>query len=227
MMVRHFRHSRLHVLFLVLLFFSISGYCRGATKGLPSSWTQNASRLYSLESQWVLADLDGDRTPDLALGERLGRSKDAYFYRVQLQLSSDTPSTSFTVVHDDALGLKITGLDIDGDDDIDLIISDRFSHQHIGIWLNDGKGHFVKSLPGRFSPNPDSDLAFVAVDLDWSWQPSVDKQQRRLLNYLPTTGYIQPLRFKRAALNQHDVEWLFRFAAISLQQRAPPTYSAV
>src|SRR5262249_52094852 len=123
MMVRHFRHILLHVLFLVLLFFSISGYCRGATKALPSSWTQNASRPYSLESGWELADLDGDRTPDFVLGEPLGRSKDAYFYRVQLQLSSDTPSTSFTVVHDDALGLKITGLDIDGDDDIDLIIS--------------------------------------------------------------------------------------------------------
>ena len=222
-MVRHFRPSRL---LLVLLFFSISGYYRGATKGLPSSWTQNASRLYSLESQWVLADLDGDRTPDFALGERLGRSKDAYFYRVQLQLSSDTPSTSFTVVHNDALGLKITGLDIDGDDDIDLIISDRFFRQHIGIWLNDGKGHFVKSLPGRFSLNSGLDLAFAVVDLNRGEQPTVDEQQRRL-DDPATVGFTLPLFIKALALNQHLSDWFFHVAATPLRPRGPPVVSAV
>src|SRR5215510_5470929 len=54
---------------------------------------------------------------------------------------------------------------------------DRFFRQHIDIWLNDGKGRFVKSLPGRFSPDSGSDLAFVAVDLNCAGQPTVERQR--------------------------------------------------
>ena len=188
---------------------------------------QGTFRSYFPESNWVLADLDGDHTPDFAGGQRLGRTTDGYSYRVQLRLSSDASSSSFTVFHNDALGLRITDVDIDGDDDIDLIISDRFFRQHIGIWLNDGKGHFVKSLPGRFSPNSGSDLAFVAVELNWAAQPTVDKQPRRLPDYLPAVEFIQPVPVQGSALNPHGVERLFSFAANSLHQRAPPTTPAV
>jgi len=79
---------------------------------------------------WVLADLDGDHEPDVAGGVRLGRTKDGYVYNVQIRLSRDASSNSFPVFHNNALGLRITGLDIDGDNDIDLIISDRFFGQH-------------------------------------------------------------------------------------------------
>ena len=54
---------------------------------------------------------------------------------------------SFTVFNNNELGLRITGVDIDGDNDTDLIICDRFFRLHIGIWLNDSKGPFVKGLP--------------------------------------------------------------------------------
>src|SRR5215475_7906385 len=221
MMVGHSQRVR-HCLFLGLLFFSISGYCSDTLKSLPTSETHKDFRLSLSESSWLLTDLDGDHAPDFATGQRLGRTKDGYFYRVQLQLSSDASSSSFTVFHNNALGLRITGVDIDGDDDIDLIISDRFFRQHIGIWLNDGKGHFVKSLPGRFSPNSGSDLAFVAVDLNWAGQPTVDKQHRRLPDCLPVSGYIQSLPRKSSASDQNTVEWIFGYAVASLHQRPPP-----
>src|SRR5262249_2896966 len=145
MMVGHYQRGVRHCLFLGLLFFSISGYCSGALNSLPSSETQSPFRLCFPESSCVLTDLDGDHRADFATGQRLDRTTDGYFYRVQLQLSSDASSNSFTVFHNNALGLRISGVDIDGDNDTDLIISDRFFSQHIGIWLNDGKGHFVKS----------------------------------------------------------------------------------
>src|SRR5215468_10405172 len=157
-MVHFSRHYRSDFVFLLLLSFSICAYGRNAAKTLSNSGAQDTLRFYSPEAPWALADLDGDHAPDFATGQRLGRTTDGYFYRVQLQLSSDVSSSSFTLLHNNALGLKITGVDIDGDDDIDLIISDGFSHQHIGIWFNDGKGHFAKSLPDRFSPNSGSDL---------------------------------------------------------------------
>src|SRR5262249_23464129 len=153
------------------------------------------------EAGW-LPDLDRDHTPDFVEGRRLGRTTEGYFYRVQLHLSGGAPSSSFTVFHDNALGLKITGVDIDGDDDIDLIISDRIFRQHVSNWLNDGNGRFVKSLPGRFSPNS-SDPAFVAAELNWVRDRTVDKEQRCLPDCLPASGYIRPSLLKGSALNQY------------------------
>src|SRR5215510_5470930 len=123
MMVRHSRRGVHHCLFLGLLFFSISGYCSDALKSTTTSEIQSAFRFDFPESSWVLTDLDGDHAPDFATGQRLGRSTDGYSYRIQLQLSSESSSSSFTVFHNNVLGLRITGVDIDGDDDIDLVIS--------------------------------------------------------------------------------------------------------
>jgi len=161
------------------------------------------------------------------VGQRLGRTADGYFYRVQLQLSADASSRWFSVFHNNALGLRITDIDIDGDYDVDLIISDRFVRQPIGIWLNDGKGNFVKSLPGRFSATPGSDLAFVAVVLNYAGQPTIDKQQRRRPDYFAAVAQIPLLAFKGPALHQHPFEWLFHFADDPLRQRGPSTASAV
>src|SRR5262245_36863705 len=227
MMVGHSQRGLRYCLFLGLLFFSIGGYCSDALKSLTTLETHRAFQLFFPESSWLLNDLDGDHKPDFAVGQRLGRTADGYFYRVQLQLSSDASSSSFTVFHNNALGLGITGVDIDGDDDIDLIISDRFFRQHIGIWLNDGKGHFVKSLPGRFSPNSGSDLAFVAVDLTSAGQPAVDKQHWRLPDCLPASGYIRSLPRKSSSSDENAVEGIFGYAVASLHQRPPPARLAV
>ena len=220
-MVSHSRFRLCHCLFLLVLFCAINEYYRDDAKSQPTSKRHNSFRFSLSDSGWVLTDLDGDHKPDFAGGRCVGRTDDGYSYEVRLQLSSGAPTSPFTVSHNDALGLNITGVDIDGDDDIDLIISDRFFGQHIGIWLNDGKGRFAKSLPGRFSASSVSDLALVAVDLNWAGQPTGDKQQRRLPDYL-AAGDIQPLRLKSSASNQHPVEWIFHFATDPLHQRAPP-----
>ena len=226
-MVGHSLRRVRHCLFLGLLFFSIRGYSSDVLKSLPTSETHRAFRLSFSESSWLLTDLDGDHAPDFATGQRLGRTMDGYFYRVRLQLSKDLSLSSFTVFHNNALGLKITGVDIDGDNDIDLIISDRFLHQHIGVWLNDGKGHFVKSLPGRFSPSSGPDLAFVAVDLTSAGQPAVDKQHWRLPECLPASGYIRSLPRKSSSSDENAVEGIFGYAVASLHQRPPPAHLAV
>src|SRR5262249_44813308 len=106
--------------------------------------------------------------------------------------------------------------------------SDRFSRKPIGIWLNDGNGHFVQSPPGRFSTNSGSNLVFVELDLNWAGQPTVDEQRRRLPDYLPAAGYIQSLPLKRPSLNDHQFKRLFHLAAGPPCQRGPPpTASAV
>jgi len=222
-MVTHSPFRLRYCLCVSILLFTISGYSRAAEKSQPPANPQNSIGLYPPESRWVLADLEGDQEPDFAESRRLDRTRDGYSYQVQLLLSSDGPSSSFTLLHNNALGLKITGVDIDGDHDIDLIISDRFFGRHIGIWLNDGRGRFAKSLPGLFSSRSFADLAFVAADSSSLREPTGEKAQRRLPENLTGQRYIRPLPIKSFVSNQHPIEWIFDHAVDPFHQRSPPT----
>jgi len=226
-MVSRSRRSHRYCLLLAFLVLPISTYCKDGANDPPASGTQNAFRFHFPEFGSLLGDLDGDHAPDFVGGQCLGRTKDGYVYRVQLQLSSGAPSNSFTVFHNNALGFKITGVDIDGDDDTDLIISDRFFGRHIGIWLNDGTGRFVQSLPGLFSTISTEDLAFVAVDHNSPEQTTEDRQEQRRSDGLPVAGYFQPLPLHSSESNQRCGEWICNFAGDLLHQRAPPTVSSV
>jgi len=210
-----------------MLSFALCGRNGDAEKSLPTSVPRNSTQLYSHAAGFALADLNGDQELDLAEGLCLGPTKDGYFYQVQLRLSGDTSSNVFTVLHNNALGLKITGRDIDDDHDIDLIVSDRFFGQQIGLWLNDGKGRFVKSLAGVFSPNADLNSAFVAVVANFAGQRTGVRDRRRLPDCLATTRYIQPLLLTSPRLKERALERRVDFAVDSLRQRPPPITSVV
>jgi hypothetical protein len=92
----------------------------------------------------LVADLDGDHIPDIASGIRTIRTPEGYSYQVDLDFSSNIEAKPFSVVSTDSTGLKIESVDIDGDHDLDLLVSGRFSPQPIGIWLNDGRGRFTR-----------------------------------------------------------------------------------
>jgi hypothetical protein len=198
---------------LLTLFFAITG-CN----------VQKSTRLHLLASGWMLADLDGDHEPDVAQSLALGRAKDGYCYEVQLQLSSDASARSFFLFHNNSLGLRITAHDIDGDNDIDLIISDRFFGEHIGIWLNDGRGRFSKSLSGLFASSLPSDLAFLPADAGFGTQRTGVRERRRPAYGLTPTRYVEPLPLKPSTGQRYPVEWAIRFAVNPLRQRPPPTH---
>jgi hypothetical protein len=185
---------------------------------------QKPARVHLPASAWMLADLDGDHEPDIAQGLALGRTKDGYFYEVQLQLSSDASARSFFLFHNNALGLRITAHDIDGDHDIDLIISDRFFGEHIGIWLNDGRGRFSKSLAGLFASSLPVDLAFLPADPGFRTQRRGVQERRRPAHGLTATRYVEPLPLKPSTRQRYPAEWAIRFAVDPLHQRPPPTH---
>jgi hypothetical protein len=222
-MVSHWPFRIRYCLSLSIVFFAIGGYCRAAAKSQPITTPPNFIRLYPPDSGWVLADLDGDHEPDFAGSRGLGRTRDGYSYQVQLLLSSDGPSNSFTLSHSNALGLKITGVDIDGDHDVDLIVSDRFLGSHVGVWLNDGRGRFVKSLPGLFSSSSFADLNLRAADPRLVGEPTGDSARRRLPKNLTGARYIHPLRIRSFASNQHPIGWIIDHAVDPFHQRSPPT----
>src|SRR5258708_15040220 len=92
---------------------------------------------------WTIADFDGDGQPDL-----LTTHPEGY---VELQLSSRTgASFSFPVLGGD-LGISIAARDVDGDHDLDLVITARGSHRPIGVWINDGRGAFEEGNAEAYS----------------------------------------------------------------------------
>jgi hypothetical protein len=108
-----------------------------------------------------VADLDGDHIPDVASGIRTGHTREGYSYRVDLDLSSNPYARPFSIFSEEPSGLTIEAIDVDGDRNLDLVIRSSLSLRPVGIWLNDGTGHF---RPGVFDayalPKPQTERFF-------------------------------------------------------------------
>jgi hypothetical protein len=92
----------------------------------------------------AVADLNGDHLPDVASGVNTGRTSKGYSYRVDVDLSGNAAQKSFfSVYSEEPNGLNIEAIDVDGDHDLDLVITGRLSLQPIGVWINDGSGGFT------------------------------------------------------------------------------------
>jgi hypothetical protein len=91
----------------------------------------------------AVADLDGDHIPDLASSISTGRTSQGYSYRVDLDFGGNPGRKTLSVFSDDSAGLDIEAIDVDGDHDLDLVISGRLSRP-VSVWLNDGRGRFTQ-----------------------------------------------------------------------------------
>ena len=91
---------------------------------------------------WGYADFDGDFKPDLV---ELRRT----YLNVRLSTGNELHLPSVTDASD--LGAEIVVVDLDGDNDLDIVIRNRFLKENSDIWLNDGEGFFRKSATRDFS----------------------------------------------------------------------------
>jgi hypothetical protein len=101
----------------------------------------------------ALADLDGDHVVDIASGTKVRQTEQGYEYRVDLHLSSVPDAKSFIVYSDEATGLNVRAVDVDGDHNFDLVVTSHLQHRPIGVWLNDGNGRFIRDDPARYDPS--------------------------------------------------------------------------
>ena len=91
----------------------------------------------------IQADFDGDHRPDLLTGHFIGGA-----YRIEIRLSSDSSlDTSRFLINGGLYGMAVMALDVDGDNDLDLVVTDGFSLFPKAVWLGDGKGHFENGDP--------------------------------------------------------------------------------
>ncbi len=180
---------------------------------LPSAWT----------SPWAMAKLDSDNRLDVAVSRVEGHDENGYVYRVDLRLSSGTRADSFTVAAGNGWGINITPRDVDGDDDLDLVITSGFDHQPIGIWINDGNGSFSESEVDDFSDAIWLDQSAVTYDENSGLPTPLAVSQFRQFFSLNYAGWIEPRPAAAIAPNANARVVPTSSRLSRRPSRAPPT----
>ena len=130
-------------------------------RGLTSRWA----------SSWALGDLDGDRKIDLVSARPALRDSLGYTHEVSVRFGGPFENGSF-IFHGRDASIRLSIRDIDGDQDRDIVILQARSSGVLGIWLNDGSGHFhegdVANFRSVLSNRDSAAFEFPALDRDTS-----------------------------------------------------------
>jgi hypothetical protein len=98
---------------------------------------------------FAIADLDGDRIPDLALVETGSLRSAQTNYSIRLQFGAGPESA--IGINAPFGGLRIAARDVNGDRSIDLIVTSNLDASFVEVLLNDGHGNFSVAAPGEYS----------------------------------------------------------------------------
>jgi hypothetical protein len=133
----------------------------GWTNAASTSTRQSPASSAGFNTNFAIADFDGDRKPDLATVEvQKGNSSSATQYSIRLQLTAGAVQV-FGVIAP-AGGLQIMARDVNGDDALDVLVSTAWQHKQVALLLNDGHGKFTLADPGAFP------AAFWGSGGDWT-----------------------------------------------------------
>jgi hypothetical protein len=105
----------------------------------------------------VIADLDGDGRPDLAIAKIGHSGRQGSQYRLKVYLSQSGARSRLDIPVRD--GMFFLARDIDGDGDLDLIVMGSWPPAPVAVWINDGHGRFSLTDPTAYSnPDENSDI---------------------------------------------------------------------
>jgi hypothetical protein len=97
----------------------------------------------------VVSDFNHDGIPDLAIADRAPQHQDGFRYDIEVAVAGRTPyDVTFT---SPLQAVTLQPDDVDGDRDVDIVVVDPISNDVVGVWLNDGDGHFSPANPRAFS----------------------------------------------------------------------------
>ena len=101
-----------------------------------------------IETQFAVADFDGDNRPDLAVFQVRQGGASATRYLIVFRLS--TGWRQAVSVEAPAGGLYLKPRDINGDGRPDLLVTTTWTGRPVAVLLNDGGGRFTKVSPSKF-----------------------------------------------------------------------------
>jgi len=130
-----------------LLIFWIALAC-GIAHGSPVTASPVHTATSKLESQVIrlVADLDGDHIPDVAVA-KIQHS----VITIKIRLSSGHTRLLLSMPIGREVGLRLTAYNVDDDSNVDLVLTSETSNQPVAIWVNTSKGQFEK-LKGWIPP---------------------------------------------------------------------------
>lgn len=148
---------------LGLALLGLTGFGLGAalqrSRGEATHFSTEIVRSYSAGVPFVIADLDGDQKPDVALVQLGGRASAKTSYSIRLQLSAGPEST--VGVNGPIGGLQVAARDVNGDASVDLIITSNLDASFVEVLLNDGTGGFSLAAPGTYHESQEQPHALV------------------------------------------------------------------
>src|SRR5262245_43030665 len=137
----------------------------------------------------VIADFNTDGEPDVAVADHIAQHPSGYAYRLEFSISGQAPRNITFESRHEAITIRIA--DVDGDNDLDILVGTPLSVETVGIWLNDGHGHFTAEDPGRLPETIQPLQSFDTTDRVAHFA-ALDLSPRR-------TDSAQPAMFQAAA----------------------------
>jgi hypothetical protein len=211
---------------LVILLLAAANSCLaspGRVLGAPTS-PRSADQL-----GWAVADFDGDSRPDMAV-TRMESRGGGYVYWLELDLStnrkdgSSQAQANLPSAVSSIFGLHLTPQDVDGDHDLDIVVTMGIARQPVAVWINDGKGRFEE---GDLSAYPAltslEDLAFSIPRGPDTAQIACDQGPRSRMALLHCRGMLRPLRRSGLRAPAGPESPVSRFPLEQVPARAPPS----
>jgi hypothetical protein len=117
----------------------------GETESGPAFRLGTAARPFGWST--AIADVNRDGRPDMIVADR---SSTRGRYLLDFVVSGVPRSVETVQTAEDALYIQVA--DVDHDSDLDIVLTAAISGRAVGVWLNDGAGHFTRSM----MPLPDT-----------------------------------------------------------------------
>lgn len=187
--------------------------------------TARASVCQPAKIEFVLADFDGDREPDLALVE-MGNLRSARTnYSIRLHFTAR--AESLIGVDGPIGGLRVAARDVNGNDNLDLILTSNLDTHFVTILLNDGHGNFSAAAPGAY-PEVENEVAAV---LNGPAGPIMDKATLELARFPFSEDGAQGCEYP-ACVNLYGLaslrdQTLPQWETHSCLGRSPPAFFAI
>jgi len=168
----------------------------------------------------VVGDFNEDGRPDVAVADRIARRTSRHAFRLEFSISGRAPQRVTFEASQDAVTISVA--DVDRDNDLDIVVGTPLSGETVGIWLNDGHGHFTagdaRQLPATFRPLQ----SFNTTD-PIRHSAAFEVSPRRTGDGLPTAFRTSPppAGHRPIVLHSHTHRSATRSARTS--PRAPPT----